>query len=324
MLGSKEGKLGEDAEVMTVAGARPAADLGFVLPHEHVLVDFIGADKISPDRYEQEDVIRVVTPYLNQAKSLGCETLVECTPDFLGRDPVLLKRLTEITGLHFLTNTGFYGAAKDKFIPAHAYEASVDQLADAWTREWEEGIDKSEVRPGFMKIGVDNGPLSDIDKKLVRAAARTHLKTGLTIAVHTGPGLPAMEELAVLAEEGVHPSAWIWVHAQSEKDTEYHVRAAEQGAWIEFDGVGPNTLDRHVELVVEMKRHGHLDQVLISHDAGWFRPGEPDGGAFRGFDTVFNQFLPALKKKGLTDIEVDRLTHLNPQRAYTIGIRALN
>ena len=64
--------------------------------------------------------------------------------------------------------------------------------------------------PGFMKIGVDSGPLSEIDKKLVRAAARSHLETGSSLAVHTGPGIPALEELTLLAEEGVHGGTWIW------------------------------------------------------------------------------------------------------------------
>ena len=128
----------------------------------------------------------------------------------------------------------------------------------------------------------------------------------------------------MLAEEGVHGGAWIWVHAQSEKNTEYHIRAAEQGAWLEFDGVAPNSVARHLDLVTEMKKRGHLNQVMVSHDAGWYRPGEPGGGAFRGFDSMFSDFLPALKKAGLTESEIRQLTVENPQRAYSIGVRALN
>ncbi|HCR17553.1 MAG TPA: hypothetical protein DIU35_08720 [Candidatus Latescibacteria bacterium] len=71
-------------EVMTVTGKVAAREIGFVLPHEHVLVDFIGADKICPGGYDQDEVVKVVEPYLIQAKELGCDTLVECTPDYLG------------------------------------------------------------------------------------------------------------------------------------------------------------------------------------------------------------------------------------------------
>ena len=47
-----------------------------------------------------------------------------------------------------ITNTGFYGAANDKYIPAYAYEATVDELAEGWTREWEEGIGDTSIRQG--------------------------------------------------------------------------------------------------------------------------------------------------------------------------------
>ena len=49
-----------------------------------MFVDFIGADKICPGRYDQDEVVKVVEPYLIQAKELGCDTLVECSPDYLG------------------------------------------------------------------------------------------------------------------------------------------------------------------------------------------------------------------------------------------------
>ncbi len=81
---AKEGSMDVSGEVMTVTGKVAAREIGFVLPHEHVLVDFIGADKICPGRYDQDEVVKVVEPYLIQAKELGCDTLVECTPDYLG------------------------------------------------------------------------------------------------------------------------------------------------------------------------------------------------------------------------------------------------
>ena len=61
---------------------------------------------------------------------------------------------------------------------------------------------------------------------------------------------------------------------------------------------------------------------LISHDAGWYRPGEPDGRLFRTFDTLFAKFLPALRGAGFNDAEVYQLTGENPHRAFTVGVRA--
>ena len=116
-------------------------------------------------------------------------------------------------------------------------------------------------------------------------------------------------------------SAFIWVHAQNERDTAVHVRAAESGAWIEFDGISPQTIPRHVELVRAMKTRGLLGRVLLSHDAGWYHVGEPGGGAFRPYDTLMAQFVPALEAAGLTAEEVRQLTVDNPRAAFTIGIR---
>jgi phosphotriesterase-related protein len=311
-------------QTMTVMGPVAPGQLGLTLPHEHVLVDFIGADKVSRERYDRDEAFEVALPHLQAAKQAGCQTLVECTPAYLARDPVLLRRLAKASKLHILTNTGYYGAAGGKYLPGHARHESADQLAQRWLQEWREGIEDTGVRPGFIKIGVDQAPLSEVNRKLVRAAARTHRESGLTIACHTGDGAAAMEELAILREEGVAPAAWIWVHAQNERDQTLHVRAAEQGGWVEFDGIAPNTIERHVELVQNTKRHGLLGRVLLSHDAGWYSVGETGGGKFRPYTTLFEQFLPALKKAGFTDDELQQPTVVNPAEAFTVQVRRLS
>ncbi|NQU80843.1 MAG: phosphotriesterase, partial [Bacteroidetes bacterium] len=208
----------EEAKIMTVNGEIVAKQMGKTLQHEHVMVDFIGADSVSSDRYNPEEVFKVVLPYLKEVKELGCQTFIECTPAYLGRDPKLLVRLSEATGLNIITNTGYYGARQNQYLPHHAFKETADQLAGRWINEWLNGIDNTNVRPGFIKIAVDQGELTDIHEKLVRAAARTHLKTGLTIASHTGPAIGAFEEIEILKEEGVDPSAFIWVHAQVEEN----------------------------------------------------------------------------------------------------------
>jgi phosphotriesterase-related protein len=309
-----------EPRVMTVRGPIAASRLGQTLMHEHVLVDFIGADQIKPGRYDPEEVFRTALPFLAKLKAAGGETLVDCTPDYLGRDARLLRRLAEASGLHIITNTGFYGAANDKYVPAFAYRETADELALRWVREFEDGIPPDNIRPGIMKIGVDAGPLSEIDEKLVRAAARCHRRTGLAIASHTGDGVAAMAQLAVLKEEDVEPSAFIWVHAQNEKDSLYHQRAAALGAWVEFDGISPDTTPQHVELVLNMKRTGYLPRALISQDAGWYHVGEPKGGEFRGYDFLFTGFLPALRKAGASQEDSHTLIIKNPRRALALGL----
>jgi len=308
-------------QIMTVEGPIDREVAGTFLPHEHMMVDFIGASEVSRDRYDQQQVFETVLPYLQQAKNLGVTVVAECTPAYLGRDVELLNRLAKASGVKLITNTGYYGAGDDKYVPDHAYEETADQLARRWIREWVEGIEDTGIRPGFIKIGVDAGRLSEIDKKLVVAAAKTHLATGLTIAAHTGDGTAALDELATLAENGVDASAFIWVHAQIETDTDIHRRAGEKGAWVEFDGLGPRSVDRHVALVQDMGKRGLLDRVLVSHDAGWYNVGEPRGGTFRMFDTLFEKAIPAMEQAGITDRQILQLTHNNPVAAFSIRIR---
>src|SRR5262249_26942238 len=159
--------------------------------------------QVNPDRYDADEAFRAALPHLQRLRELGGRTLVECTPAYIGRDAQLLRRLSAESGVQLVTNTGYYGAGNDRYLPGDAHTESDQQLADRWLRECEEGVDGTGIRPGFIKVGVDAGPLSDVDAKLVRAAAIVHRRTGLTIASHTGPGVPAMAQIALLEENGV-------------------------------------------------------------------------------------------------------------------------
>ncbi len=308
--------------VATVTGLIPAERLGRTLVHEHILVDFIGAERVSRNRYNADEVFEKALPHLKQVRALGCQTFVDCTPNWLGRDVVLLRRLSQESGLNIVTNTGYYGARQHLFLPANVRQETPEQIASHWIKEFEAGIDGSDIKPGFIKIGVDAGKLSDLNRKIVSAAAITHLKTGLTIAGHTGDGQAAREQLDLLDSLGVSARAFIWVHAQSEKDTQLHFEAARRGCWVEFDGINANSLERHVSLVTSMRQEGLLNRVLVSHDSGWYHVGEPAGGEFRGYDTLFTKFIPALRARGFSAGEVDQLTIDNPQRAFQLTIHA--
>ncbi len=147
----------------------------------------------------------------------------------------------------------------------------------------------------------------------------THRESGLTLAVHTsGNVAAAQEQLRILREEGVSPMAWIWVHAQNVDDLDALSDAAEQGAWIEFDAIRPDTIAQHVKLVQAMKERGHLGRVLLSHDGSSF---PPEGTVPRPYDLLFTTFIPALREVGFSDDEVRRLTVENPRQAFTVRVR---
>ena len=310
--------------ISTVSGKIPVTSLGTSLIHEHFLVDFIGADKINESRWDKDEVIKKVLPYLLEVKKFGVKAIFDCTPAFLGRDVLLQRRLADESGLQVITNTGYYGAVKNKYLPESAFTESAEQLAKRWINEFENGIEGTSIKPGFIKIGVDAPHLSALHQKLVEAAAIAHLKTGLTICSHTGPAIAAFEELDILQRMKVHPSAFVWTHAQMEKDKSLHVNAARTGTWVSLDGIGWGEFENYADQINNLRSAGLLNKVLISHDAGWYKPGEKDGGSFTGFTNIFTQLFPILQKKGFKENDINQLLVKNPAEAFSTRIRKLS
>jgi len=309
--------------IMTVNGPIKTENTGIWLTHEHILVDFIGADSISPSRYDRVTVISRALPFLKKAKQMGCGTFVECTPEFLGRDPLILKALSDSAGINILTNTGYYGANNNKYIPSSYLNLSAEELSKKWIKEWEGGIGNTGIEPGFIKIAVNRDSLSEFHSTLVRAAALAHLETGLTIASHTGPAIPAFQEIEILKGEGVSPEAFIWVHASGEKDLLRLADAASMGVWISLDNLNDDNSEKLISTMKLLKEKGVLNKVLISHDAGWYDPAKENGGDFRGYNTMFEKLIPKMKEDGFTGEEIEQVFVKNPSLAYAVRIRKL-
>lgn len=301
--------------VVTVLGPVPVDRLGVVLPHEHILCDFIGADRTGPHRWDRKEVAAVMLPLLRAAAAVGVRTLVDCTPAYIGRDPELLRDLSRASGLHILTNTGYY---KEPYLPPHAFTDSVEQLAERWVREAEEGIEGTGIRPGFIKIAVNPGPLVPIQQKIVRAAARAHRRTGLTIACHTANAVAAREALDVLAEERVAPDRFIVVHTDAIPEREAHLEIHDRGAWVEYDAIGWKPIDWHAELILWFLEKRGPERLLLSHDGGWYWAGEPGGGQQKPFTPLLEQLVPRLRERGVPEDVIRRLLVTNPARAFAV------
>lgn len=312
--------LGEDimkdnSFIQTVRGRIKPDQLGITLPHEHIMVDFIGADKISEDRFDPDEVFEVMLPYLKEIRALGVTGFVECTPMYLGRAPQLLARLSESADMHIITNTGMY---KDPYLPQYAFERSADELAQMWTEEIEHGIKGTGIKAGFIKIAVNEGNLLPIQQKIVRAAAKTSRATGAVIASHTTDGTALLEEMDIMEEEGLSLDRFIFVHASSVGDLKYHTMSAERGAWLEYDGINPGEAERYIQLVRTMLEKGYEDKLLLSQDAGWYNVGQPRGGNIRGYAYLVREFVPLMEKSGIDKSTIDKLIITNPARAFSI------
>lgn len=327
------GTLTTPPRVMTVTGWVEASQLGRMLPHEHVTTDFLGAEKLPAPRYDRDAAFAVLRPAFDALAARGVKALAECTPAHIGRDVPLLKRLSEATGVRIITNTGYYGAVDNKFLPRHAHTETEEQLAARWLAEWRDGIAGTGIRPGFLKLGVGNGPLPELHAKLLRAAARVHRESGLTIAVHTGDGEAARDQVRLLREMGLAPVAWIWVHAQNDPGP-IQIELARRGAWISLDGYSLATRnpERYRNLLLDHKEAGTLGRLLISHDDGWAVEGEAAAGATlkpfgngnpQPYASIFERLLPDLRAAGFTEEAIHQLTVLNPAQALSVTVRTL-
>src|SRR5688500_10360940 len=97
--GTSRAKAGQ---VMTVTGAIDARDLGMTLAHEHLCADLRPFDEqaTAPLPPDVEQVVELVLPYLQAIRRMGCRSLVDCTATTLGRNPALIRRLSEASDLY--------------------------------------------------------------------------------------------------------------------------------------------------------------------------------------------------------------------------------
>ena len=308
--------------IQSVGGRVTPAPGEIWLSHEHILVDFIGADSIDKRKWHHDSVINTMSAYLEELKQHHVKFFVDATPAYLGRDVQLLEKLSKKTGLSILTNTGFYGAVNDKYVPSFAFSKTPEELAEIWVNEFINGIEGTSIKPGFIKISVDaRDTLDAIDEKLVRAAAITHFKTGLTILSHTGKAKGLWPQLKIVKEMKVSPAAYVWVHAQTEDDNNNYLLAAKEGCWIALDGLGWE-LEKHTEKLLFAKQHGILDRILISHDAGWYDP-QKQIQEVKPYTNIFKVLIPALQARGFTKEELDLLLSKNPLSAFSIQVKRL-
>jgi phosphotriesterase-related protein len=306
--------------LQTIKGPIPVNDFGLILPHEHLFTDLRGPSTPGYAVAEIQDVLRKVSPFLKEAFSSGVTGLVECSTVGVGRNIQILKAISDTTPIHIIIPTGVY---REEYIPIKMKPMATEELGQQWIQELSEGIEGSEMRAGFIKISMsDDGP-TKLEERSLQAASIASQQTGVVVASHTANGIVFEKELESLNKAGLDPSRFIWVHANLESDSNKHAAAAKAGVYVEFDGVGAQwqSQEAMIKEVIHLLDAGYIDNILLSHDAGWYDPGsangEPEGG-FRGYTALMDEFIPTLESRGVSKEEINQMTHDNPIRAFTL------
>ncbi len=300
---------------MTVQGAIAPDQMGVTMPHEHIVCDISIQSGKEDNRLDNIDLcISEVIAF----KQAGGSTLVDVTPEDIGRDPLALKRVSEATDVHIITTTGYYS---ERLYPKYIVESSTADLAARMVREVTDGIGNTGIRPGIIgELGSHQAHVTPAEEHVLRAAARTHLATGLAITLHSSLDRPAPKQLALLQEEGVSPERVIVSHADIvwhediAQDLDYFLPLLDAGCYLGFDTIGwkdfspePERIKRLCVLIEK----GYVSRLLLSSDLCRRSFYHAYGG--RGYDYVLRSFVPKLKARGISDSQIATMLTDNPR-----------
>ncbi len=301
------------ATLYTTLGPKQRADLGMILPHEHLFVDLGPIEAASYLRADVDEAVRVVAPEIVKVKAQGITALVECTPTGVGRRADIDVAISHATDFPVVLPTGIY---REPWVPQWARDADEATIAAWMVRELTEGIEATGVPAAWIKVSAGDDGLTDVERKILRAAAAAGKATGAIIGSHTIRGAVVRDQLAVVEGAGYRADRFIWIHTQNEPDFALHLEMARRGAWIEYDGIGNRDDAWYVELVVRILDAGLGNQLMLSQDRGWYDPSKPGGGKFLPYTHLVDSFLPALRAAGVDYATVHRLMADNPFAAY--------
>lgn len=302
------------ARVRTVRGDVHADALGAVDIHEHLaapasrraLARDADRDLSAPERVLED---------LRAFAAAGGATVVDMTTVDYGRDLDALRRLSAESGVHVVSATGFNTAryARDVIAGADARTLARRQVLDV-----ESGC-------GLVKFGTSLDTIEPAEETAARAAARTHLETGVPISTHTEAGTMALAQLDLLERCDVSPAAVVIGHLDRNPDLALHRAIIRRGAFVAYDQLPKpkyGTLGDALANIVALAREGLHEQIVLGGDlsrrsyySGW---GGSPGLAFL-VTTFRDRLREALDGAGLDAerIAADLLVH-NPARALAL------
>ena len=205
-------------------------------------------------------------------------------------------------------------------------------LAEVMIRDIVEGVDGSGIRAGCIgELGAGGNRISGgvnfispLEERLFRAAARAHKETGVLIYTHTYQGELAFEQIELLREEGVELRKVVIGHLGDRNLPDYFEAIAKTGVSLGIDHIGqtqgmqvyaPDS--RRVDNIVELIRRGYVEQIVLAQDFFLKEMWHYNGGI--GYDHTLRVFLPMLRKRGVTEAQIETMLLKNPARLLAVG-----
>jgi len=266
-------------------------------------------------------------------KLAGGNSIVELSNIGLARDPEALARISRATGLNIIMGSGYYQAA------SHGPEMDAkteDEITEEIVRDITVGVGNTGIRSGIIGEVGCSWPLTDNERKSLRASARAQRLTGAPLNVHPGHSEEApMEIIKILSDAGADIGRTVIDHMERTlRNPDNRVELAKTGCYLEYDTFGregyfqrrhvgggtrivvdmPNDTQR-INEIIELIDRGYLKQLLISHDICRKDKLRAYGGW--GYDHILRNVLLVLHDKGMTEEQIHTILVDNPKRLLT-------
>ncbi len=326
------GGLKLSTQVMTVTGPISSDELGFTLAHEHIYLDLMR------DRWHVNNLlndIEMAEIEVQRYADTGGRTLVDLTSGGLkGNDqdlvfdkdlnhlkhPEAVRAMSKKTRLNIVLGCGWY---RESYYAPRLWQMKTGEIEEEIVRDLTEGIDGTSVRAGIIgEIGAHFNRLSAIEERVLRAAGRAQVKTGVGLVTHATLGPHGLDQLDVLVQEGVDPRRVAIAHSGAFPIHSYHAEIARRGAFVSFDRMGmlPTFNDferdctlRRIKMIIDA---GYIRNLLLSHDVCYRSDYAMNGGA--GYDYLSTQGMAILGGGiGLSEEQFHTIMHDNPRRLLT-------
>jgi len=301
--------------ITTVTSDIPASKLGATLAHEHLYCD-IEIHSHRPDNKMMD--VPLITAELSWFRRAGGISIVEVTPEGIGRDAVKLREISEASGVQIVSGIAFYDQTT---YPLWVRSAPADRIADYFVRHIEEG--HHGVRAGILgelmsHNEVEPNPtgyrLEPLEKNVFVAATIAQRRTGVAISTHASLGRGGHAQLEVLEAAGADLSRVAIGHCDAHwhedilKDMAYYLPILERGAYCQFDMIGWEQLapdEIRAERIAALVQLGHAAKITLATDT--CRLSQLHANHGRGYDYLWTTFLPRLRRLGVSESQIETM-----------------
>jgi phosphotriesterase-related protein len=312
------------ATVESTRGPVDLDELGLTLIHEHFRATDEAMRFQFPHLYDEDAEWEAAINDATAVKGHGVRTVVEPSAMFLHRDARFSKRVADESGLNVILATGVYTY---DHLPQPLMSRNEDQIAEIYVHEIENDIQGTGIKAAFIKCAADEAGVTPNVEKMHRAAARASKQTGRPIMAHSRPASgTGIEQMRVLTEEGVDPAKVQIAHTGDTDDLDYIERLLDTGCWIGMDRYGLDIFlptEQRQQTVLALLEKGHADRMFLSQDwcstLDWFTAEaeeqiKPQAAPKWSMAFLFEEVIPELKERGMTDEQLDQMMVENPKR----------